>query len=269
MSLLVRHLMRPTLITCPATATLGEVAVQLVRQRVHALFVIDTQGQPLGLLSDIDLLAGEWLSTGPDSLARMRAMTAGELMSTPLKAIEAEAPAGEAAHQMRQEGIHRLLVIEGGRPVGVISVSDIVANLGHAAVERRTVAEVMSRGLFVCREETPLVAVARAMTQHRSRSMVVVGETGQPLGIVTGIDLLAFDEQGLEHQTVSQVMRSPIAIPPTATLPEAADMMIQRHIHRLLVVDPDHPHSLPLGLISTSDIVAEMAERGSVWQEVG
>jgi hypothetical protein len=43
-------------------------------------------------------------------------------------------------------------------------------------------------------------------------------------------------------------------------------MMIQRHIHRLLVVDPDRPHSLPLGLISTSDIVAEMAEQGSVWQ---
>jgi hypothetical protein len=42
--------------------------------------------------------------------------------------------------------------------------------------------------------------------------------------------------------------------------------MIQHHIHRLLVIEPDRPQSLPLGLISTSDIVAEMAETGSVWQ---
>jgi CBS domain-containing protein len=266
MTTLVRHLMRPTLITCPHSATLGQVAAQLVRQRVHALIVLDGQGQPLGLLSDIDLLAGEWLSTDPESLARMRTLTAGELMSVPLKAIEADAEAAEAARRMRHERIHRLLVFDRGQPVGVISVSDIVAQLGHAAVERHTVADVMSRGLFVCREGTPLAVVARAMTQHRSRSMVVVGETGQALGILTGIDLLAFDEQSIETQTVSQVMRPPITIAPTASLAEAANLMIQHHIHRLLVIEPDRPQSLPLGLISTSDIVAEMAETGSVWQ---
>jgi hypothetical protein len=46
-------------------------------------------------------------------------------------------------------------------------------------------------------------------------------------------------------------------------------MMIQYHIHRLLVVNPDQPDSMPLGLISTSDIVAEMAEPGSVWRDNG
>jgi CBS domain-containing protein len=57
-----------------------------------------------------------------------------------------------------------------------------------------------------------------------------------------------------------------IAIHPTASLREAINMMIQHHLHRLLVVNPDQPDSMPLGLISTSDIIAEMAEPGSVWQ---
>jgi CBS domain-containing protein len=262
----IRDLMRPTLITCPHTATLGQVAAGLVRQRVHALIVTGAAGQPLGLLSDIDLLAGEWLSTDPESLVRMRTMTAGELMSAPLKAIEADAPVSEAAARMRAEQIHRLLVTDRGQAVGVISVSDIVANLGHGAVERRTVADVMTRALFVCRDGTPLAAVARAMTQHRSRSMVVVGHTGRPLGIITGLDLLAFDEATIETQTVSEIMRVPITIQPTASLPEAANLMIQSHIHRLLVVNPDQPDGMPIGLISTSDIIAEMAEPGSVWQ---
>jgi CBS domain-containing protein len=268
MAHLVRDLMHPTLITCPAEATLGQAAAMLVRQRVHALIVAADTGQPLGLLSDIDLLAGEWLSTDPESLARMRLMKAGELMSVPLLAIEADAPAAEAATRMRTGRIHRLLVSEAGRAVGVISVSDIVASLGHAGVERRTVAEVMSHGLFVCHEETPLVAVARAMTQHRSRSMIVVSAGGQALGIITGIDLLAFTEESIERQTAAQVMRPPITIQPTASVAEAANMMIQHHIHRLLVIDPNRPQTMPLGLISTSDIVAEMAEPGSVWQKL-
>jgi len=32
------------------------------------------------------------------------------------------------------------------------------------------------------------------------------------------------------------------------------------------VVDPDQPDAMPLGIISSFDIVAEMSRPGSVWQ---
>ena len=35
--------------------------------------------------------------------------------------------------------------------------------------------------------------------------------------------------------------------------------------HRLLVVDPEDANAMPLGVISTADIVAAMAAPGSVW----
>jgi CBS domain-containing protein len=41
--------------------------------------------------------------------------------------------------------------------------------------------------------------------------------------------------------------------------------MIENHHHRLVVVDPEHPQSMPLGVISSYDIVNEMAQPGSVW----
>src|SRR4029079_498113 len=56
----VRDLMRPNLITCPPNLPLGEVAAILIRHRVHAIIIADATGMPLGVLSDIDLLAGEW-----------------------------------------------------------------------------------------------------------------------------------------------------------------------------------------------------------------
>lgn len=267
MTTLVRHLMRPTLIGCPPDTTLGQAAALLVKHRLHALIVADKAGQPVGVISDIDLLTGEWLSTDPASLATMQAMTVGELMSSPPVTIEAEASASQAANRMRAEHLHRLMVVEQGRPVGVISISDLVASIVHISTERRTVAEVMSRGIVVCRTDTPLPAAARAMTERRSRSLVVMGTNGQTVGVVTGLDLLAYLEDGAEAQTVFEVMHSPITIHPGATLREAADRMLQYHIHRLVVVDPAQPTTVPLGLISTSDIIAEMAEPGSVWQK--
>ncbi len=38
------------------------------------------------------------------------------------------------------------------------------------------------------------------------------------------------------------------------------------HHHRILVIDPEHVDSLPLGVISSFDIVSEMARSDSVWQ---
>lgn len=269
MTQLVRHLMRPTLITCPPGTTLGEAAMRLVQNRVHALIVADQDNRPLGILSDVDLLAGEWLSTDAASLEAMRTMTAGQLMSAPPAAIDADAPASAAAARMRAEHLHRLLVTEGDRAVGVISVSDLVASLGPTAVERHTVGDVMSRAIVVCLEETPVTAVARAMTERASRSVIVVNASGQPLGVVTGFDLLALYQGGDGAQTVGQIMRAPITVPPTASLREAADLMLKHHVHRLVVTNPAHPTGMPLGLISTSDIMAEMAGPGSAWQMAG
>ena len=181
MTPLVSHLMRPALITCSPDTTLGEAATLLARNRVHALIVTDPYNQPLGILSDTDLLAGEWLSADPKSLETMRTMTARQMMSEPPLAIDADAPASQAAARMKAESIHRLLVTEGKKMVGVISVSDLVANLGHAPIERRIVSDVMSQAIVVCLEDTPLAAAARAMTERSSRSIVVVNVIGHPL----------------------------------------------------------------------------------------
>jgi CBS domain-containing protein len=111
------------------------------------------------------------------------------------------------------------------------------------------------------------VAAARAMTDAHYRSVLVVNGAGKPLGVVSGADLLeACEEADCSAVTVSQVMHPALTIHMTASLREAADLMIQRHHHRLIVVDPAQPEAMPLGVISSIDIVAEMARPESVWQ---
>ena len=265
----VHDLFHPGLLTCQPDATIGQLSTLLTRHHVHALIVADHDNQPIGIISDYDLLAGEWLSADSQSLATMRSLTAGELMSSPIDMIEAGSSLKVAAHELVEKDINRLLVTENGIPVGVISTSDFVSSIAEEEKPlRETVADVMSDAILVCRDKTPLISAARTMTQAGWRSVLVVDSKGKPEGVVSGKDLLPFVENGVDEKlTVRDIMHPALTIDIHARLREAADLMIQQHYHRLVVIDKDDPHAFPLGIISSFDIVAEMARPGSAWQK--
>ncbi len=269
MKKLVRDLMHPGLITCGMNATLGQVAALLNQQQVHALVVVDAKKKPAGILSDIDLLAGEWLSADPQSLSTMRKLTAGELMSSPIDSVEADLPLKTAATIMIEKDVNRLMVTDKGKPAGVISTSDFVASIAmEERPQRKSVADVMSDAILVCRDKTPLISAARTMTQAGWRSVLVVDAKGKPEGVVSGKDLLPYVENGIDPKlTVKDIMHPALTIDIHALLREAADKMIQNHHHRLVVTDTSDPQAFPLGIISSFDIVAEMARPGSAWQK--
>jgi CBS domain-containing protein len=268
MTKLVRDLMHPGLITCPPHARLGEVAALLNRHHVHALIVTDQSGRALGVISDYDLLAGEWLSSDPESMTVMRKLTAADLMSQPVDSVESDLPLSEAVNVLIEKQISRLLVTEKERPVGVISLSDFVASIASKEEPKhKTVGDVMSDAILVCRGKTPIVSAARTMTQAGWRSVLVVDAKGKVLGVVSGRSLLPFVKNGIDEKlVVRDVMHKPLTIDIHASLREAADKMIQQHHHRLIVVDDADPDAFPLGIISSFDIVAEMARPESVWQ---
>ena len=269
MTTLVRDLMHPGVVRCNPEFSLGQVSNLLAEHHVHSLFIFNDEKLPIGVITDYDVMAGEWLSGDPESLAVMRGMTARELMSSPVELIDVGTPASEAANRMRADNIRRLLVIENDQPVGVISVSDFLADIASkTTLKREFVSDVMSDAFLVCRDKTPVSAVARAMTESGWRSVVVADPHGKPLGVFSGLDMLSFSD--LEHipdsMLVNEVMHSPLMIAIDVSLHEAAKMMIDNHHHRILVIDPEHVDSLPLGVISSFDIVSEMARPDSVWQ---
>jgi CBS domain-containing protein len=268
MAKLVRDLMHPGLITCKPDATLGQVAVLLNQHHVHALIVADRAGRALGIISDFDLLAGEWLSSDSESLATMQKLTAADLMSHPVDSVEGNVPLSEAVNILLEKQISRLLVTENGTPVGVISLSDFVASISQQEKpSREVVGDVMSDAILVCRGKTPILSAARAMTSAGWRSVLIVDAKGKTLGVVSGWDLLPFVKNGLDEKSVVRdIMHPALTIDIHANLREAADKMIQNHYHRLVVIDQEDPDAFPLGVVSSFDIVARMAHPASVWQ---
>lgn len=265
----VRDLMHPGILTCKPDASLGQVAVLLSQNHIHALVVTDRDGRASGIISDFDLLAGEWLSSDSESLAAMRSLTASDLMSHPIDSVEADLSLADAVDTLNKDQFSRLMVTENGKPVGIISLSDFVASIAKTeTAKRETVADVMSDAILVCRGKTLVASAARAMTSAGWRSVLVVDAQGKTLGVLSGRDLLPFIKDGVdEGLTVREVMHPALTIDLNVSLREAADKIIQNHHHRLVVIDDNDPDAFPLGIISTFDIVAEMARPGSVWQQ--
>jgi CBS domain-containing protein len=263
---IVEDLMHEGLITCSESTLLGDAARLLVEHQVHAIVVTDGRGTPAGVLSDVDLLSGEWLAMTPEELETMRYMTAGDLMTYPIVTIDVTAPVRIAAERMQEENVSRLVVTVQGKPVGVLSVSDLVASLATKPTGRSSVADVMTRAIVVALPDTPVGAGARAMTQFDSRALVVADQAGTVVGIVTGRDLVPLYEYDVEGKTLADLMHPPVTVRPDVSLRRAADLMLFHEVFQLVVVDPRHPGGTPLGIVSTSDIVAEMAEVGSVWR---
>ena len=265
----INDIMHKGLILCPPEASLGKVAAMLTDHHVHALLVAEEGGQPLGIISDFDLLAGEWLSVDEASLNAMRRLTARDLMTSPIESVDAGTSVNETAKRMAEKRIHRMLVIEDGKPVGVISISDLVAGIAaQEAIRRETVGDVMSDAFLVCREDNTVLSAARAMTQSGWRSIIVVDSQGKLQGVITGHDLVPLAGTTVDETLkVSQLMnRNLITMDIQSTLQQAADIMIQHHCHRVIVVDRSDPDGFPLGVISSFDIVEAMARPGSIWQ---
>lgn len=265
----INYLMHHELITCPPATPLGEVAALLNEHHIHAIVVANQPEFPLGIVSDFDLLAGEWLSVDEESLNAMRKLTAGDLMTAPIETVAIDTPVQEAAQRMAEKHIHRMLVTDRGKPLGIISISDFVAGIAEQEpVKRETVGDVMSDTFLVCRENTPILSAARTMHQAGWRSILVVNAHGKPQGVITGSDLVHLaGNQVDESLVVSQYMnQNLITCDINASLQQAADLMIQNHRHRVIVVDKDDPESFPLGVISSFDIVAAMARPESIWQ---
>jgi len=121
------------------------------------------------------------------------------------------------------------------------------------------VEEVMHTGVLTCFFETPLTTVARIMATHHVHCVVGLGDATDDdtrvWGLVTDRDIAAAAATDYVHRTAGSSAASEAAtIAPQATLRRAAEVMSDRGVSHLLVVEPGSDR--PIGVISTLDIAA-------------
>jgi CBS domain-containing protein len=105
-----------------------EEAERLMRERhISGLPVVDQHGALVGVISQTDVLEDGGASMAILLRRKPSGLRVGELMTSPAVTVAMTAPLAEAARLMRDNRIHRVVVDESGRPIGVLSASDFVA----------------------------------------------------------------------------------------------------------------------------------------------
>ena len=106
-----------------------EEAERLMRERrVTGLPVVDPDGAPLGVISQADVIEDGGAPLAILLRRKRSGLRVGELMTSPAVTIADTASLVDAARLIRDNRIHRLVVVDGqGRTVGVLSASDFVA----------------------------------------------------------------------------------------------------------------------------------------------
>lgn len=120
----------------------------LVRTGTSGLPVIDKEGNVAGIFTEKEILkailpgylkdVGSFVY-GQDSKAELRkiahlgSFTVRDLMRTEVPTLDENASLSEASHIMLTRNERRIMVMKGGKPVGIITRSDVVTALAKEA----------------------------------------------------------------------------------------------------------------------------------------
>jgi CBS domain-containing protein len=145
--------MQTYVVTVSPEEPLLDIHRLFVEEEIHGAPVVDEQDRVLGVISSSDLLRAvseehetvratpsylrdflefsgpDWSSAPEDFQDRLRERVASEAMTDGVVTVALDAPVAEIAGAMRQNKVHRVLVLEDGVLRGIISSFDLVALL--------------------------------------------------------------------------------------------------------------------------------------------
>ncbi len=133
------------LITALPSMTLDEAVRLMLSHRISGLPVIDDRGLAIGMITEGDLLRraetgterqASWWRTvllGSERLAQQyvhtHARRVEEVMTHGVISVIPTTPLADVVALMETRGVKRLLVVEGARPIGIISRADLLRAL--------------------------------------------------------------------------------------------------------------------------------------------
>ncbi|NLE57945.1 MAG: CBS domain-containing protein [Planctomycetes bacterium] len=125
-----------------------------------------------------------------------------EIMTSEVVTIGMDETLEAARSVFNQRRFHHLIVIEGGKPVGVISDRDLLKNISpfvgvrmserpqDIETLRRRIHQIMTRRLVSIEPDAPAAQAARSMMHHRVSCLPVIENGTTLVGIITLRDLV-------------------------------------------------------------------------------
>ena len=129
-----------------------------------------------------------------------------------------------------------------------------------------TVRDWMHPGVITCRPDTSVDEVAETMEVKDISALVVVDRSGDAIGVISRTDLVnaRFIQPYLKHwrgMTAAHLMSKPvISVAPDTKIKAAVEMLQEKRIHRLVVVETTAGLTRPVGILSVTDLAKHVGE---------
>lgn len=127
----------------------------------------------------------------------------------------------------------------------------------------QTVIQAKRFGIFSCRMGQPLVKVAQTIVEEDISALIVLDDDGYLAGIITRTDLLRahIGFEDWENQPVENFMNwEVITVTPQTNLVRVAELLLDKQIHRVVVVREENGKKKPLSVVSAADLVYHMVK---------
>ncbi|WP_328907648.1 CBS domain-containing protein [Streptomyces sp. NBC_00234] len=182
----VGRLMTDEVVSAVPSTSFRNVAKLLAAHDISGVPVLDEEDRVLGVVSESDLLA-------------RRALTAGDLMTTPAVTVHAEQTVADAARLMVRLGVERLPVVdEEERLIGIVTRRDLlyVFLRSDAEIRRRVREDVLMDTMDLPGDAVGVhvldgVVTLRGRLPRQSQVPMVLKFTEQVDGVVAVVDRLS------------------------------------------------------------------------------
>lgn len=190
-------------------------------------------------------------------------------MTKDVVSVAAATTLREVERVLRERGISSVLVRDDGRPIGVVSRTDLLRAArrnaaGHdgelAPLPAQLVGELCSRAPITVGAEAIVSEAALRMVDARVHRVFVERE-GQIVGVLSTRDVLDAIVSARVPTPLEAVMSHPLyTIPVDATVAHATDRLAQAHVTGLTVLDED---GWPIGFIGQTEALLGRDKPGS------
>jgi len=125
----VKDLMTHGVVTIQMDVSILDVVKLLVSENIHAVVVVSDDGEAVGVISEIDIV-----KSFDEDFSKLMAK---DIMSRNLKTVREDMKISDAAKIMKNNRIHRLLILnEKNKPIGILCAADIMRAINDIAKER-------------------------------------------------------------------------------------------------------------------------------------
>lgn len=120
MTLQLRDVMTSTPLVLPKTATVLDAAQAMAEADIGPVLVVDDDQVLCGLLTDRDIVVR---AVAPRR--RLESTVLGDVCTVEVAALSPSDTVADAVRVMGEHAVRRVPVVDGGRPVGIVSLADL------------------------------------------------------------------------------------------------------------------------------------------------